>query len=200
MTAAIILAAGASRRFGHANKLLSEHNGKPLIVHTIQAVSRQACPVFVVVGQQSERVAAALRTGGCGHVHLIMNPHWRQGMASSLRTGLQALPTCFGRAWLCLGDMPHIDRLNWRQLQGRHKPGIDYVRPLANGVPGHPVLLSRTLFADLQTINGDQGAKHILEAVPTSRRCLLEMGTQCLHDVDTPAASRHLQFQPMASA
>src|SRR5690606_40146905 len=112
--AAIVLAAGQSRRMGPLNKLLAEIAGKPMLAHVVDAVLASAArPVIVVTGHEPERVREALSGRDVTFAH---NPDYAQGLSTSLRRGTAILDEKVDGAVVCLGDMPgitetHIDRL-----------------------------------------------------------------------------------------
>lgn len=113
-------------------------------------------------------------------------------MASSLRHGLQALPQHCHAALICLGDMPSVDARTIKRLCAVWRPGLDYVRPVHADLPGHPVVVSRSLFSQLAALQGDRGAKAVLAKVSPERRRLIEAGPNCLSDIDTPAVLRRV--------
>ena len=105
--AAIVLAAGRSTRMGGPNKLVAEIGGKPLVrIAAEQALASRAKPVIVVTGHQRERVEAAL--AGLP-VRLVHNPDFADGLGTSLRAGIAAVPADADGAIVCLGDMPQVD-------------------------------------------------------------------------------------------
>ena len=105
--AAIILAAGRSTRFGEANKLLEEIGGEPMVARVAAlALASRTRPVIVVTGFEAERISAALDGLDTAIVH---NPDYAQGMSTSLRAGLRALPAEADGALILLADMPRID-------------------------------------------------------------------------------------------
>jgi len=104
--AAIILAAGRSTRMGGPNKLLAELGGKALVrIVTEQALASKAQSVIVVTGHQAEQVEKALQ--GL-KVKFVRNPDFASGLASSVKTGIAAVPAKADGAVICLGDMPLI--------------------------------------------------------------------------------------------
>ena len=114
--AGVVLAAGRSSRMGGPNKLLEQIAGRPLVRIVVDAVlASRARPVIVVTGHQRERVEAALAGLPVRFVH---NPHFADGLGTSLKAGIAALPAGADGAIVCLGDMPQvdaalIDRLDW---------------------------------------------------------------------------------------
>src|SRR5437660_1054260 len=111
--AALLLAAGQSRRMG-SNKLLEEIDGRPMVARTAQRLlSSRARPIVAVLGNQADAVDAAL---GKLPVERVHNPAFADGLSTSLKRGITALPPDLDGALICLGDMPlisgrHIDRL-----------------------------------------------------------------------------------------
>jgi molybdenum cofactor cytidylyltransferase len=193
---AIVLAGGASTRYGHESKLLALLAGRTVIARSVAALDEQPIrPVVVVTGRERQRVRRAVRAQVTGHrrYRWVHNANYRSGMAESLRCGLAALPTCCDAALIMLGDMPGIDKRTISRLCRLWRPGLDYVRPVCGGRPGHPVIVSRRLFADLARLDGDRGAKAILDQVPATRFRVVDAPAGCLRDVDTPAAARRIE-------
>ena len=105
--AAVVLAAGRSTRMGAINKMLAEIGGKPLVrIAVEQAIASRAKPVIVVTGHQHEKVEAALKDLP---VRLVRNPDYAEGLGTSLKTGIAAVPENADGAIVCLGDMPQVD-------------------------------------------------------------------------------------------
>ena len=190
-----MLAAGVSRRFGAANKLLAPIAGRPLLAHTLARLTPWAGPIVVVIGHQAARVRAAMHAelGPLPGVGFVYCRAYRRGMAHSIRTGIAALPPAIPKALLCLGDMPlAIDARLIRQLDRRWPPGVLYVRPIYDERPGHPVLVSRRMFLRLKQLDGERGAQPMLARVAPRHRALIPWGRSCLVDADTPRALRGL--------
>ncbi|MGO9756119.1 MAG: NTP transferase domain-containing protein [Roseiarcus sp.] len=192
--AAIILAAGASSRFkagggGQASKLAAALAGKPLVRHAAEAaLASTARPVVVVTGHDAAAVEAAL--GGLA-LQFAHNARYREGLASSLRTGVAALPAAADGALVLLGDMPAvtpalIDRLIAAFAQKR---GAVAAAPSFAGRRGNPALLSRSLFPAIAALEGDEGARQLLDAAAPGQVVLLAAsGPDATLDVDTPQA------------
>jgi molybdenum cofactor cytidylyltransferase len=160
--AALVLAAGLSRRMGNANKLLAEIDGAPMVARAVDAVlASKAEPVLVVTGHEAERVRAALEGRKLGFVH---NPDFAQGLASSLKRGLAALPSEVDGALVCLADMPRISARQIDRLIAAFNPleGRAICVPTYRGKRGNPVLLARRYFAEMQRLSGDTGARQLL--------------------------------------
>mgnify|MGYP006280008457 CR=1 FL=1 len=184
--AALVLAAGQSSRMGGRNKLLQEVDGQPLLLHAIDAAEgARTRPIVVVTGHAQADVAGVLKDRAVETVH---NPAYATGMASSLRAGLSALPGDVDGVVVLLGDMPGVDAATVDRLIDAFDPdrGAAIVAASAGGRRGNPVLLARRFFPEIREIEGDQGAKPILQAYPEAIR-LVDCGA-AFTDLDTPAA------------
>jgi molybdenum cofactor cytidylyltransferase len=186
--AAIVLAAGRSTRMGGPNKLLADVGGRPLVrIATEEALASRAQPVVVVTGHQREQVEAALK--GLP-VILAHNPDFAQGLSTSLKAGLAALPAGADGAIVCLGDMPQVDAGLIDRLVAAFEPekGALVVVPTIAGKRGNPVVWSRRFFADLSRLDGDVGARHLIGAYPEAVVEVPVTGRAAFVDVDTPDA------------
>jgi molybdenum cofactor cytidylyltransferase len=186
--AAIILAAGQSRRMGRVNKLLAPVDGKPMVRWAVEAAAGSAAdPLVVVLGHQARQVREALADFD---VTFVENPDFADGISSSVKQGVAALPEAMDGALICLGDMPRvtagaIDRLvaAFNAVEGR-----EICIPTWQGKRGNPVLIGRRFFPEIQEITGDVGARHLISAYP-DLCCEVEMsGDAVLVDVDTQQA------------
>jgi molybdenum cofactor cytidylyltransferase len=186
--AAVVLGAGRSSRMGGPNKLLAEIAGRPLVRIVVDAALRsRARPVLVVTGHQRERVEAALAGLPVQFVH---NPNFADGLATSLKVGIAALPAETDGAIVCLGDMPQVDAALIDRLIGAFDPqkGALIVVPSIDGQRGNPVVWSRRFFADLMAVEGDVGARYLIGRYPEAIAEVPLTGTAALTDVDTPEA------------
>ncbi|HTZ01059.1 MAG TPA: molybdopterin-binding/glycosyltransferase family 2 protein, partial [Xanthobacteraceae bacterium] len=159
--AAVVLGAGRSSRMGGPNKLLAEIGGRPLVRIVVEeALASRARPVIVVTGHQRERVEAALAGLPVAFAH---NPHYADGLGTSLKTGIAALPAAVEGAIVCLGDMPQVDSGLIDRLTGALDPdkGALVVVPTIDGKRGNPVVWSRRFFSDLMAVEGDVGARYL---------------------------------------
>jgi molybdenum cofactor cytidylyltransferase len=185
---AVVLAAGQSRRMGMVNKLLAEIGGKPMVAQVVDAVlASQARPVVVVVGHEAAEVRDALAGRD---VRFVDNPEFAEGISTSLKCGLRALPSEIDGALVCLGDMPRVtpDQLN--QLISAFSPvdGRAICVPTVHGKRGNPVLFARRFFEEMEMVSGDVGARHLI-GESTELVCEVEMsGDGVLLDIDTPQA------------
>lgn len=169
---AVVLAAGASRRFGAEDKLQAQFNGKPVLSHVLDGLAvLDLGEVLVVAGAPLTDVPH------------IVNPHPENGMGHSLALGVAALKPC-DAAFIVLGDMPLIMPDLYREMADA-VPGHDIVVPVHDGQNGHPVLFSSTCFNDLRQLSGDHGARDLLRS-GHYRVCRIEAGAFILADIDTP--------------
>jgi molybdenum cofactor cytidylyltransferase len=184
--AALILAAGRSTRMG-TNKLLAEVGGKPIVRRVVETVLASAAhPVYVVVGHQVDQVRAAL--DGL-QVTFVENPRFAEGLSTSLKCGLEALPAETDGALILLGDMPEIaPNLLDRLIAGfAPKEGRSIVLPVAGGKRGNPVLWDRQYFAEMSLVAGDTGAKHLL-GLHADQVAEITADDAVHTDIDTPDA------------
>jgi molybdenum cofactor cytidylyltransferase len=190
---ALLLAAGQSRRMGGPNKLLAELDGTPMVARVAQRLlASHARPIVAVLGHRADEVDAAL---GRLPVARIRNPDFAQGLSTSLKRGLAALPGDLDGALVCLGDMPlvagrHIDRLitAFNPLEGRA-----IIVPTRRGKRGNPVLWARRFFPEMTQILGDVGARHLIgEHAELVAEVEME-DDAVLVDIDTPEALSALQ-------
>jgi molybdenum cofactor cytidylyltransferase len=186
--AGVVLAAGRSSRMGGPNKLLAEIGGKPLVRIVVDAVlASRARPVVVVTGHQRDKVETALAGLSVKFVH---NPHFADGLGTSLKAGIAALPAEADGAIVCLGDMPQVDAALIDRLIGAFDPdhGALVVLPTIDGKRGNPVVWSRRFFPDLMAVEGDVGARYLIGRYTEAVAEVPLTGTAALTDVDTPEA------------
>ncbi len=183
-----MLAAGQSRRMGGDNKLLQQVDGRPLLLHALDAADgARAEPVVVVTGHQREAVEALLEERQVERVH---NPAYADGLSTSLKAGLAALPADVDGVVVLLGDMPGVSAATIDRLIAAFDPtgGAAICVPSWRGKRGNPVLLARRFFPEIQEIAGDVGAKPILAEYPEQIRTVEMADDAVLTDLDTPEA------------
>jgi molybdenum cofactor cytidylyltransferase len=186
--AAIILAAGRSTRMGGPNKLLAELGGKTLVrIVTEQALASKAQGVIVVTGHQAEQVEKALQ--GL-KVKFVRNRDFAEGLASSVKAGVAAVPDNADGAVICLGDMPLISADLIDRLIEAFAPdsGNLIAVPVSDGRRGNPVLWSRRFFNELMTLDGDIGARHLIARHSEAVAEVAVEGHGAFLDIDTPQA------------
>ncbi|HEX9323664.1 MAG TPA: molybdopterin-binding/glycosyltransferase family 2 protein [Xanthobacteraceae bacterium] len=187
---AIVLAAGRSTRMGGPNKLLETISGKPLVrIAAEEALRSRADPVVVVTGHERAKVEAAL--AGLD-LRLVHNPDYAQGLSTSVKAGLAALPPEAEAAIVCLGDMPQVTSALIDRLIAAYDPEQNalVVLPTFAGKRGNPVLWSRRLFPDLMALEGDVGARHLIGAYQEVVTEVPVENAAAMVDIDTPDGLR----------
>jgi molybdenum cofactor cytidylyltransferase len=185
---AIILAAGRSTRMGGPNKLLAELGGRKLVrIVTEQALASRASGVIVVTGHQAAEVEKALQ--GL-KVKFVRNPDFAAGLASSVKSGIAAVPDNADGAVVCLGDMPLIDAHLIDRLIDAFAPDRGHLIavPVSESKRGNPVLWSRRFFNELMTLDGDVGARHLIAKHSEAVVEVAVEGHGAFLDIDTPQA------------
>jgi CTP:molybdopterin cytidylyltransferase MocA len=185
-TAAIILAAGASRRLGSAKQLV-DLDGRPLLQHVVDMVAEW--PVggtVVVLGSGADEVLDAV---DFGDATVAINDDWDEGMASSLRVGLDLLSrdAHWEQAFVVLGDQPGIPaEVPARLIDAAEESNRPTLVPVYRYERGHPVLFQRSLWPRLLSLSGDVGASDLLKSHPEWVE-ELRFGEVAPRDVDTAA-------------
>lgn len=178
--AAVILAAGESRRFG-SRKQVAELHGRTLLEHVLELAHVVGLnPVIAVVPVWLDRPPPP-RDPSLVWIH---NPRPAQGMSLSLRLGFAALPAVNEAAVILLGDQPTVTPASIRALMAaRGEEPI--IATLATGRMAAPVLVERSHFSMVEELAGDMGLREILHAHPELVRAV-EVSAHP-PDIDTPA-------------
>lgn len=193
--AAVVLAAGQSRRMGGVNKLLLPLGGRRLVIRAVAAaLESQARPVVVVVGHQAEAVRAALAplqpvaAKAANPITVAHNPAFREGIASSIRAGIAALPSGMDGAVFLLADMPWVEASHVDRLIAAFEPAAGYTISVAahQGRRGNPVLWGAQHFPALAHLSGDTGGRVLLSERAGHVREVPMPDAAVLADVDTP--------------
>jgi molybdenum cofactor cytidylyltransferase len=182
--ACLVLAAGRSSRMAPRNKLL-EPVGDENMVRRVAAtaVASGAEPVIVVTGHEAASVAASLR--GLD-VTTVANPDYADGLSTSLRAGLRALPAGIDGALILLGDMPEVEASVLTALMAAFTGANAICVPVRHGRRGNPVLWGRSYFAEMMRLTGDTGAKPLM-ARHEARLIEVEVATDSIfEDIDAP--------------
>ncbi|MBD0275572.1 MAG: NTP transferase domain-containing protein, partial [Acetobacteraceae bacterium] len=189
--AALVLAAGRSRRMAPLNKLLvQDRDGAPMVARVVDNVlGSHARPVVVVTGHERERVEEALAGRPVRFVHA---EDYAEGLSASLKAGLAALPPDLDGVVVCLGDMPLVAGPLVDKLIAAFDPeeARAIVMPTFRGKQGNPMLWSVEFLPEMMEITGDVGARH-LAGKHADRVAEVEMADDAvLRDFDTPEALR----------
>jgi molybdenum cofactor cytidylyltransferase len=161
MISAILLAAGQSKRMKDENKLLKKIRGIPLIKHSIKNILDTLInELIIVTGHQKEVIEKIIDKNE--KIKFVHNKDFESGMASSIKTGLNNLSKNSEFFFICLGDMPYVNKNIYEKLiEARKKNEI--VVPIYKKLQGNPVLFSIRMKEKIMNIQQDSGAKKILE-------------------------------------
>lgn len=188
--AALILAAGESRRMGAANKLLSAYKGKAVLLHVLDAVtSVELSQTLLVTGHESHSIREFV---GEGRIGFVDAPDYAGGISASIRAGIRALDASIDAVLICLGDMPDVHSADLAEIADafRDSRSDPIVVPMHAGRRGNPVLWPRRHFAALADLEGDRGARHLLDEFASEVVRVSVDHPGVLRDIDTPADLR----------
>jgi molybdenum cofactor cytidylyltransferase len=163
--ALILLAAGASSRMGSPKQLI-QLDGVPLVCRGIRLAIDAGCsPVFAVLGANHEQISPIL-VGEQAHV--VINPEWKEGMSSSIRTGVQALAELYPdveSVMLMVVDQPGLNTNSLIRLRQALEAGQESYLAAAfyDGHPGTPAIFGKKLFPELLELQGETGARILLQ-------------------------------------
>ena len=162
MIGGVVLAAGGASRFG-SPKQLAELDGVALLQHAVDAMLGVPAvdPIVVVLGAEASRVRGAV---DFGDARTVQCADWQEGMAASLRCGVEAVGDC---DWVLvtLGDQPRVTPRVIAAVMDRAESapvGTAAVRATYDGVAGHPVALGRAILPQVAELRGDVGARELL--------------------------------------
>jgi molybdenum cofactor cytidylyltransferase len=183
MIAAVVLAAGLSRRMGRP-KLLLDLGGKPVVRWAVERVLPHVGDIVVVTPPDD----AAIRTALSGlDVRFVVNPRPEAGQGASIAAGIAALLPTTRAAFIVLGDQPHVPDGVFRAMidafEASERP---IAAPVYRGVRGNPVLFAARTFTELAAVAGDAGARAVVLRDP-GRVALVPVDEDMPADVDTPA-------------
>ncbi len=157
----IVLAAGASTRFGSAKQLV-RIAGRPMLHAAVtRAVEVAGNAVIVVLGARAQELAPLLSHSPAS---IVINRDWREGLASSIRAGVARLPAACSGAMLLLADQAAVTAEDLRRLAGVWRRQTAYVAAAVYGTTvGVPAIFPRSAFAELSQLRGDQGARALIK-------------------------------------
>ncbi len=161
MISAILLAAGQSKRMNGENKLIKEIQGIPLIKLSVKNILASSVDeLIIVLGYQKEIIEKLIVKHE--KIKFVFNKDFESGMASSIKAGLNHLSNNSEAFFISLGDMPLVNKKIYNHLISYRKKK-DIIVPTYNNIQGNPVLFLKSMRPSIMTINGDVGAKKILE-------------------------------------
>ena len=191
--AAVILAAGASRRMG-APKALLLTGGETFLDRLIRVYSEVFSPIVVVLGAEAETIR-----GGLLHLEpaqFVRNERWPLGQLTSLQCALAALPDDIGGCFFTPVDCPRVRAETLQALCGafrENSPPPLVVVPRHGSRRGHPVGCSRALFAELLALPPEETARTVVHR-HVERTCVVDVADAgILDDVDTPGDYRGME-------
>lgn len=181
----IILAAGAATRMGRPKQLLS-YQGRSLILHAVEVALASLCqPIIVVLGAYVEQIKPELMLKA---VQVIENSQWQEGMSSSIRAGISMLLKTNSKldaVIISLADQPLVSPQIFNQLiQSYQETQKVIIASKYNETTGVPALFSKALFPELMQLEGDKGAKALIQKyIDTGLSLLIP---EAAIDIDTP--------------
>jgi molybdenum cofactor cytidylyltransferase len=179
---AVVLAAGAGRRFG-GRKQLAGLRGRPLLEHALAAAAAGPGETTVLVlGADADEVERGIELGGAA---VVRCPDWERGQGASLRAGLAALGPEVAAALVTLGDEPFVAPAASRRLVAARRSGLAALRATYGDRPGHPVLIERPLFETLRAAAPEVNPAALLREAGVEAVECGDLGDPA--DVDTPA-------------
>jgi len=184
--AAIILAAGASRRMHGRDKLLEKVDGAPILARIIALAQANCDPVLVCLPPDRPERA---RLVGAAQAQPIPVSDPARGMGVSLAAGIQSVGESVEEVMVLLGDMPDLTGRDVQILQAaaRDNPGALVIRGTdARQIPGHPVIFRRPLFEALSRLQGEDGARALIRANQQHVVMVALTKSHATTDLDTP--------------
>lgn len=193
MVSAVVLAAGLSTRMGR-NKLLLNFKDKPLIARLVDTLlTSKIDEVIVVLGHEIEKVRAELQGKP---VRLVHNPDYREGLSTSVRTGVDAVSPDADGIMICLADQPLLEPADVNQIVAAFadakKVNKSIVVPFFEGERGNPVILDASLRVAILGIVGDVGCKGVIKRYPEKVYALQMENDHVVRDVDDVKAYERL--------
>lgn len=182
---AIILAAGAARRMGGPLKQVMDWHGRPLLT-AVLATLRAAglTDLTVVLGCRAAEVRAACDLAA---VRVVENPAWEEGMLSSLRAGLAALPDSAPGVLVTLADLPGLQPATVRAVLQAWQAAPERLVVAAHaGRRGHPVVFPRDLFPEIMRHDWPDGPRGLRRAHAARELPVAVDDPGCLRDIDDP--------------
>ena len=161
MISAILLAAGQSKRMRGENKLIKEINGIPLIKLSIINILESCInELIIITGHENQILEETINKNN--KIKIFFNHHYKTGMASSIKKGIENLSKETKAFFICLGDMPMIKKETYNELIN-YVDKKEIIIPTYKNQQGNPVLFSIKMKDKIMNIQGDVGAKEILK-------------------------------------
>jgi len=161
MISSILLAAGQSKRMNGENKLTKEVQGIPLIKHSVKNILDSFVDeLIIILGYKNETLKKLIDNNK--KIKFVFNKNFESGMASSIKIGLDHLSKNTEAFFICLADMPMVNK-NIHNLLIESKKNGEIIVPTYKGKQGNPVLFSISMKEKIKNIEGDIGAKKIID-------------------------------------
>ena len=152
MISAILLAAGQSKRMIKENKLLKKFNNMCLLQHSIKNILLSAVDeLIIVLGHEKENVEKIIEKNK--KIRIIYNKYYKSGMSSSIKAGLNNLSKNTNYFFICLGDMPFVNKDIYNKIISLKKKR-DIIIPTYKGKQSNPVLFSNLMIKNIMKIDG----------------------------------------------
>src|SRR5271155_175810 len=156
---AVILAAGTSSRMGEAKQLLRLGEATVLNQVVNNVCGSRVDEIVLVLGHEAETIKQTIATK---KLKIVVNESYREGMGTSLRAGLSALPSEVDAALIVLADQPFVRSTTFDQIIDHYQQSnAQIVIPVYKGFRGNPVLLDRSVFPEVMALTGDIGCRAI---------------------------------------
>jgi molybdenum cofactor cytidylyltransferase len=193
MNSCILLAAGESKRMNGENKLTKKIDGVPLIKYAVKNILGSAVSELIIVtGYENEIIKSTIDANN--KIRFIHNENFKTGMSSSIKVGLSEISNKAKNFFISLGDMPNINQNIYNKLikaknnynnklEPKNKKEI--IIPTSEGKDGNPVLFSTYLKNNILKIEGDIGAKEIIEHNENKVLRVPFLGNGVILDFDT---------------
>lgn len=186
-TAGVILAAGSSTRIGSPKQLL-KLKGKYLIERVLDAaLDSKLETIFLVLGHEFQKIQQALGPKiRDPRLELLVNYQYQKGLSKSLRCGLERVKDTYPSVMFLLGDQPLIhSKMIDHLLEAFWLGDQEICVPIHQGRRGNPVIFSRKIYPELEKLEGDKGARDLIQA-QIDRVLFVEMKEPLLFfDIDT---------------
>lgn len=186
--AAILLAAGSSRRMGKKNKLLLPYQGRSMIEHQVEEIQQSSLTNFrVVLGHDAEKIGAILPS----QINTVFNANHLTGMTSSIQAGIEAVQENVKGYMICLSDMPWVTAKDYDEILHFFLKNIDkyprlIVQPVYQQRRGHPVIFSSYYKKELLDHTAPEGCREVIRMNKKEVRHLDMKAPNVLKDIDTP--------------
>lgn len=184
---AVILAAGMSRRMG-VPKLFLDFHGKPLFLYSVEcAIRSQLDPILIVGGEHVQLLQDHTKDLP---VEIVRNSDYAEGMATSLKLGIEAMDGRVDALLVFLADQPFVPAILIKKMLQTYTAcrsnGIRVLRPQYSGIPGHPVLFDADLFTEFSDLQGDEGGRFIIKRHAEKLKLIPTENPMWGADIDTP--------------